>query len=345
MANLRIGINGLGRIGRAILREVFNRAKEGETGLEVAAVNNPGRPEPYLHLLQFDSVHGPLKHTLKYGQGESHFHIDGHSIRFYGHKSPGDIPWGESAVDVVIDATGKFKDRDSLAQHKRESVKKVVMCAPGKNLDATFVMGINHQTYRPGEHHIISNASCTTNCLAPVAQVLHRQFGIKRGFMATVHAYTSDQSLLDSSHLDLRRARAAGLSMIPTTTGAARAVGLIIPELEGKLDGFAIRVPTPNVSLVDLTAELEKGGLSSEDINRQLIQAAEGPLRGILKTESLPLVSSDYIGMRESSCVDLQLTKVIEHTAKVVAWYDNEVGFSNRIIDLVRFVGECSPPR
>ena len=337
MAKMKIGINGMGRIGRTLLREMISRPEYHEKGMEVVAVNNPGIPDPYLHLLRFDSVHGSLQHHLKYREGETSFQINGRSIQFYSHKNPGDIPWGESAVDVVIDATGKFKDREYLAMHKRDSVKKVVLCAPGKGLDATFVMGINHHTYDPHTHHIISNASCTTNCLAPVAQVLHQQFGIEQGFMTTVHAYTSDQSLLDRSHLDLRRARAAAMSMIPTTTGAAKAVGLVIPELAGKLDGFAVRVPTPNVSMVDLNARLKKSA-SIEDINHQFVLAARGPLKGILKTESLPLVSSDYVGMRESSCVDLELTNVIDNMAKVVAWYDNEVGFSNRIIDLVRFI-------
>ncbi len=337
MARLRIGINGMGRIGRTLLREMVGRPDCGEQGMEVVAVNNPGIPGPYLHLLRFDSVHGQMQQKLEYRQGKSSFQLDGRCIQFTNCKNPGDIPWGKNAVDVVIDATGKFKDRESLALHKRDSVKKVVLCAPGKGLDATFVMGINHHTYDPHSHHIISNASCTTNCLAPVAQVLHQQFGIERGFMTTVHAYTSDQSLLDRSHLDLRRARAAAMSMIPTTTGAAKAVGMVIPELLGKLDGFAIRVPTPNVSMVDLNVRLKKNA-SIEDINHQFVHAARESLKGILKTESLPLVSNDYIGMRESSCVDLELTNVIEDMAKVVAWYDNEVGFSNRIIDLVRFI-------
>ncbi len=336
MAKLRVAINGMGRIGRTILREIINRH---EANLEVIAVNNPGKPEPYIHLIKYDSIHGLFQQNVEHKEDEQQFQINGKTIKFYNYKNPQEIPWGTDHIDIVIDATGKFKNKESLSLHKRDSVKKIVMCAPGKDLDGTFVVGINHHTYNPDEHHIISNASCTTNCLAPVAKVLHEKFGIKNGFMTTVHAYTSDQSLLDGSHLDLRRARAAALSMIPTTTGAAKAVGLVIPELQGKLDGFAIRVPIPNVSMVDLAVNLKQTNITAEEINNEFIKASKDSLKGILKTESLPLVSSDYVGMRESSCVDLEMTNIIAEMVKVVAWYDNEAGFSNRVIDLVSFIG------
>lgn len=332
--SIKIGINGMGRIGRTVLREIFNRGVGGE--LELVAVNNPGNKEQYLHLTQFDSVHGPFKSKIE--ATEKGFTVDGKEITFFSERDPAKIPWDSLGVQIVIDATGKFKDHESLSLHKRGTVQKVIMCAPGKNMDATIVMGINHETYNSSEHHIMSNASCTTNCLAPVCKVLHESFGIENGFMTTVHAYTSDQQLLDGSHKDLRRARAAAVSMVPTTTGAAKSVGLVIPELKGKLDGYAVRVPTPNVSMVDLTVNLSKAA-TKEQVNEAMIKAADSNLKGILKVECLPLVSQDYMGMRESSCVDLELTNVIDKTLKIVSWYDNEAGFSNRIIDLVTFVG------
>ena len=335
MAKFRVAINGMGRIGRTILREVANR---NISDFEIVAVNNPGKPDPYLHLLQYDSVHGIFEQPVSYNPGDNFFKIGNKSIKFYGIKDPAEIPWGADNVDIVIDATGKFKDKESLSLHKRDSVKKVIMCAPGKNLDGTFVVGINHDQYKNDEHDVISNASCTTNCLAPVAKALNDKFGIENGFMTTIHAYTSDQSILDGSHSDLRRARAAAMSMIPTTTGAAKAVGLVIPELLGKLDGFAVRVPTPNVSMVDLNVNL-KTKATKEEVNQALIEASKGNLEGILKVETLPLVSTDFNGMRESSCVDLALTNVIDGMVKVVAWYDNEAGFSNRVIDLAAHVG------
>ena len=326
----------MGRIGRTIIREVFNR---GIKDFEIVAVNNPGKPDPYLHLLQYDSIHGKLEQKIEFNQGENFFKIANKNIKFYGIKNPEEVPWGADEADIVIDATGVFKDKESLGLHKRDTVKKVIMCAPGKNLDGTFVVGINHNQYDSSQHDIISNASCTTNCLAPIAKVLNDRFGINSGFMTTVHAYTSDQNLLDGSHSDLRRARAAAMSMVPTTTGAAKAVGLVIPELKGKLDGFAVRVPTPNVSLVDLNVNLRKN-VSREEVNEAFIEAAKSELDGILKIECLPLVSIDFMGMRESSCIDLGLTNVVDgNLVKVVAWYDNEAGFSNRVIDLVTHVG------
>jgi len=331
MTKIRVGINGLGRIGRTLLREHLTRDND---NYEIVAVNNPGDTSPYIHLLKYDSVHGKFNGDVQYNESDSTFTMGGKTIKFYSIISPAEVPWGDQKVDIVVDATGRFKDKESLGMHLRDTVKKVVMCAPGKNLDGTFVVGINHETYSHENHNVVSNASCTTNCLAPLAKVINDAFGIERGMMTTVHAYTSDQSILDGAHDDLRRARAAAMSMIPTTTGAAKAVGLVIPELQGKLDGFAVRVPTPNVSLVDLSCTV-KSSVSIDEVNRVLKEASEGPLKGVLKVEPLPLVSQDYMGMRESSCVDVGLTNVIENMVKVVSWYDNEAGFSNRVLDLV----------
>lgn len=334
MSKIKIGINGMGRIGRTILREIYNR---GITEIEVVAVNSPGKPEEYTHLLKYDSIHGAFKADVGI-EGQT-LSINGDKIAFYGHRDPSEIDWTKHGVQVVIDATGVFKDKNGLGKHLNGSVKKVIMCAPGKDLDGTFVMGINSNIYDNNTHHIISNASCTTNCLAPVAKVLHEAFGIESGSMTTVHAYTSDQCLLDSSHSDIRRARSAAMSMIPTTTGAAKAVGLVIPELKGKLDGFSVRVPTPNVSMVDFNALL-KESVTIDKVNAVLKQASEGPLKGILRYTEEELVSIDYQGMRESSCVDSKLTNVINgNNVKVIAWYDNECGFSNRVIDLATFIG------
>jgi glyceraldehyde-3-phosphate dehydrogenase type I len=337
MPKMRIGINGMGRIGRTIIREIVNREIK---DIELVAVNNPGDPSEYLHLLKYDSVHGIFKAQLEYREGDQEFGLNGKKIAFHNLRDPSEIPWAKDKVDLVIDATGVFKDKAGLGKHLGETVRKVVMCAPGKDLDGTFVVGINHNDYQADNHHIVSNASCTTNCLAPVAKVLNDAFGIKHGLMTTIHAYTSDQQLLDGSHRDLRRARAAALSMVPTTTGAAKSVGVVIPELKGKLDGLAIRVPTPNVSMVDLAVNFEKN-VSVEEINKALTEAAEGDYKGILKVEKLPLVSQDYMGMRESSCVDLDLTNVVDGIAKIIAWYDNEAGFSNRVIDLVTHIANA----
>ena len=333
MTKVKVGINGMGRIGRTVLREYFNRA---ESDFDIVAVNNPGKPADILHLFKYDSVHGRFAGEAKL-DGDV-LTINGKAIKFFTQKDPAEIPWGEFGVQVVIDSTGIFKDKQGLGLHmKSVSVKKVIMCAPGKDLDATFVMGINNHIYDAGKHHIVSNASCTTNCLAPVAKVLNDKFGIENGFMTTIHSYTSDQMLLDGIHSDPRRARAAGLSMVPTTTGAAKTVGEIIPELKGKLDGYSVRVPTPNVSLTDFTANLKKTA-SKEEINAALKEASETYLKGILRFETDELVSVDYMGMRHSSCIDASLTNVIGNNVKVVAWYDNECGFSNRVLDLVKFM-------
>lgn len=337
MSTIRIGINGLGRIGRTIVREFEKRKKEGMySNMEIVAVNNPGNPETYAHLLKYDSLHGSFPGDVKFENGV--MHAGSSKMRFTASKDPREIGWSDVKVDIVIDATGIFKDKNGLGQHLGGTVKKVIMCAPGKDLDGTFVIGINHETYDPANHDIISNASCTTNCLAPIAKVLHESFGIVQGLMTTVHAYTSDQNLLDGTHSDLRRARAAAMSMVPTTTGAAKAVGLVLPELKGKLDGFAVRVPTPDVSMVDLTAILEKTP-TKEQINAAMKEAANGSLKGVLGYEEAPLVSVDFMGNPNSSVFDAELTAVMGNQVKVIAWYDNEVGFSNRVVDLASYIG------
>lgn len=340
MKNVKIGINGVGRIGRTILRAYFDRISRGiDTHLDVVAINNPGDLKPYIHLLKYDSLHGKLKSELHYNEETQEITFLNRKIKFYDTKNPEEIPWGKHGAQVVIDCTGIFKDKSKLGLHMRDTVKKVIMCAPGKDLDGTFVMGINMDKYDSSKHHIISNASCTTNCLAPVVKVLHENFGIVNGLMTTVHAYTSDQNLLDNSHTDLRRARSAAMSMIPTSTGAAKALGEVIPEMQGKLDGYAVRVPTPDVSMVDLTVTLEKKA-TKQEINGAMKKASETYLKGILGFTNEELVSIDYMGTTESSFFDSKLTNVIGQTAKIVSWYDNEVGFSNRVVDLAHFIGQ-----
>ncbi len=337
MKSVKIGINGMGRIGRTIVRELVKRHVKGvDTNIQIVAVNNPGDAAPYMHLLKYDSLHGKLPVSISM-EGDV-LKLGTQDIKFYGIKDPSEIDWTSHGVDVVIDATGIFKDKPGLGKHLRGSVKKVIMCAPGKDLDGTFVMGINSDKYDSSKHHIISNASCTTNCLAPIVKVLNDNFGIENGFMTTVHAYTSDQNILDNSHTDLRRARAAAVSMIPTSTGAAKALGDVIPEMTGKLDGYAVRVPTPDVSMVDLTVNLLKPA-DKKMINAAMKEASLGALKGVLGYTEEELVSVDYMGAPESSFLDAKLTNVIGRTAKVVSWYDNEVGFSNRVLDLAHLVG------
>jgi glyceraldehyde 3-phosphate dehydrogenase len=337
MSNLKLAINGFGRIGRTIFREFLKRQAEGKfSNVEIVAINSPGDINQYVHLLKYDSLHGQIGTDVS-GSGET-LTVGGKNIPFYGLFDPAEIPWGEHGADIVIDATGRFKDKESLGKHKRDTVKKVIMCAPGKDLDGTFVVGINHESYDPATHDIVSNASCTTNCLAPVAKVLDEVFGIENGMMTTIHAYTSDQNILDNSHSDLRRARAAAVSMIPTTTGAAKAVGLVLPSLKGKLDGYAVRVPTPDVSMVDLTVNLKKTA-TKEEINNAMKEASATSLKGVLGYEEDPLVSVDFMGNPHSSVFDPALTNVIGNSAKIVTWYDNEVGFSNRVIDLANHMG------
>ncbi len=340
MKTVKVGVNGVGRIGRTILRAYFNRLQaNANTNIEIVAVNNPGDPKPYVHLLKHDSLFGTLKGDFSFDQEARQISYNGRKIQFFSQKDPAELDWSSVGADIVIDCTGIFKDKAKLGLHKKGTVKKVIMCAPGKDLDGTFVMGINNDKYNPAEHHIISNASCTTNCLAPIAKVLHENFGIVNGFMTTVHAYTSDQNLLDNAHDDLRRARSANLSMIPTSTGAAKALGEVIPEMKGKLDGYAVRVPTPDVSMVDLTVVLEKKA-TKEEINAAMKKASEGNLKGFLGYTEEELVSMDFLGATESSIFDSKLTNVIGNTAKVVSWYDNEVGFSNRVLDLANFIGQ-----
>jgi len=339
MKTTKIGINGVGRIGRTILRAWFKKVEQGQSDLEILGINNPGEPDAYIHLLKYDSLHGTLKGELKFDKELKEISYLGKKIKFFDKKDPSEIPWSGLGIEVVIDATGIFKDKAGLGKHITGSVKKAIMCAPGKDLDGTFVMGINTNEYDSAKHHIISNASCTTNCLAPIVKVLHENFGIVNGLMTTVHAYTSDQNILDNSHADLRRARAAAVSMIPTSTGAAKALGEVIPAMKGKLDGYAVRVPTPDVSMVDLTVVLEKAATKAE-INAAMKKASETNLKTILGYTEEELVSVDYMGTTESSFLDSKLTNVIGNTAKVVSWYDNEVGFSNRVLDLANFVGQ-----
>jgi glyceraldehyde-3-phosphate dehydrogenase type I len=334
--SVRIGINGLGRIGRALIREIHRINHSSGSNLEVVALNNPGKREIYAHLLQYDSVHGTFSDTIELE--DQVLRVGSNKINFYAESDPSKIPWGDSSVDIVIDASGVFKDQKSLEQHLRDSVKQVVLCAPGKNIDATLVFGVNHTSYNPEQHKVISNASCTTNCLAPIVKVLNSAFGIEKGLMTTIHAYTNDQNLLDSSHGDFRRARAAACSMIPTSTGATSALGKVIPEVEGKFDGYAVRVPTSDVSMVDLAVEF-KQQTSIEKVHQVIREASEGELKNVIQFVDKPLVSCDFLGNPHSSIYDAQLTQQAGGLYKIVIWYDNEIGFTNRVIDLTSFIG------
>ncbi len=328
---VRVGINGFGRIGR-----VFFRAALGTKELEVIAVNDLADAKTLAHLLKHDSVHGTLSAEVV-AKGEAIF-VDGKEMRVCSVKDPSQLPWKELAVDVVVESTGVFRDRAGTQKHLAAGAKKVVISAPAKDPDVTVVLGVNEQVYDPARHHVVSNASCTTNCLATVAKVLMDRFGIKRGFASTVHAYTNDQPVHDFPHKDLRRARAAALSMIPTTTGAATAVGVVLPQLKGKLDGIAIRVPTANVSVVDFVAELERPA-TIEAVNDAFRASAAGPLKGILDATDEELVSVDFNGNPHSAIVDLPSTAVIDGSlVKVLAWYDNEWGYSCRIRDLICYM-------
>ena len=329
--SVKIAINGFGRIGRNVFR-----AAQGTKGFEIVAINDLTDPATLAHLLKYDSVHGQFAGDVK--STESEIIVNGQSIRVCKERDPASLPWKALGVDVVIESTGLFTDRVNAQKHIDAGAKKVIISAPAKGEDLTVVMGVNEAAYQPATHHVISNASCTTNCLAPVAKVLLDQFGIVKGLMTTVHAFTNDQQILDLPHKDLRRARAASLSMIPTTTGAAKAVSLVLPQLKGKLDGLAVRVPTPNVSLVDLVVITEKD-TSVAEVNAALKRAANGPLQGILEFCELPLVSKDFNGNPASSIVDSLTTTVIGgNMVKVMAWYDNEWGYSNRVVDLVNYL-------
>ncbi len=333
MAKVRIGINGFGRIGRGFVRCLA----EHRDHLELVLVNDLTDVKTLAHLLKHDSVHGKFPGTVEVRDGKLLVHGD--HVQITAEKDPSKIKWKDLGVDVVIESTGVFTDKEGAAKHLAGGAKKVIISAPAKNPDVTLCLGINMETYKPGEHHIISNASCTTNCLAPVAKVLHETFGIVSGLMTTVHSYTNDQNVLDLPHKDLRRARAAALSIIPTTTGAAKALKEVLPAMAGKLDGMALRVPTPNVSLVDLTARLEKPA-TIEAVNTAFKTAAHGPLKGILAVSDEPLVSCDFNGDRHSSIVDSALTTVSGDLVKVLSWYDNEMGYSQRLYDLAKFVAE-----
>ncbi|MGB6563436.1 MAG: type I glyceraldehyde-3-phosphate dehydrogenase [Candidatus Binataceae bacterium] len=328
---IRIGINGFGRIGRMAFRAML-----GKKEVEVVAVNDITDAKTLAHLLKHDSIHGSLKHQVK-AEGNQ-IMLDGHAFRVVAERDPAKLPWKELKVDVVIESTGLFTAREKAALHLSAGARKVVISAPADGVDVTLCMGVNQQAYDPGKHHVISNASCTTNCLAPAAKVLHENFGIVHGLMTTIHSYTSDQMLQDGPHKDLRRARAAALSMVPTSTGAAKAIGLVLPMLNGKLDGIAIRVPTPNVSVVDLTATVERDAEESS-VNAAMKKAAEGELRGILAYSDEPLVSVDFNGNPHSSIFDAPLTKVLgKRLVKIFSWYDNEWGYSNRLADVTAFV-------
>ena len=325
---LRVGINGFGRIGRNIMRAALTR-----TDIEMVAVNDLTDAATLAHLLKYDSVLGNLSAAVE-ADGDS-IRVNGRPFRVLSVKDPAQLPWQDLGVDVVFESTGRFTKRDDAARHLGAGAKKVVVTAPATQPDITVVLGVNDVDYRAADHHIISNASCTTNCLAPVAKIIDDQFGLRHGWMTTVHAYTNDQNLLDLPHKDLRRARAAAMSIIPTTTGAAKAVGEVLPRLKGKLDGIAMRVPTPNVSVVDLNVLLDRD-VTADEVNAALKAAADGPMRGILEFCTAPLVSIDFRGNPHSSIVDAAYTKVMGgNFLKVMAWYDNEWGYSNRCVDLL----------
>ncbi len=332
--SIRVGINGFGRIGRNIMRAALQST---QAELEFVAVNDITDPETLAHLLKYDSVLGNLDEPVAVDAGG--LRVGDRRFAVLSERDPAALPWGDLGVDVVVESTGFFTKREDAAKHLASGAKKVIISAPAKGPDLTVVLGVNEDRYDPAQHHIVSNASCTTNCLAPVVQVLHERFGLRRGWMTTVHSYTNDQKLLDLPHKDLRRARAAGVSMIPTTTGAAIAVGEVLPELKGKLDGIAMRVPTPNVSVVDLVAQVERAA-TSDDINEAFRIASEGRLRGVLQLSTEPLVSIDFKGNPHSSIVDAAYTKVMDGDfVKVLAWYDNEWGYASRCVDLIALLG------
>ena len=331
---LRVGINGFGRIGRAVFRAYLEKE---DPSIEIVAINDLGDISTLVHLLKYDSVFGKLPYEVRV-KNEKEFEVKGKRVRVFQEKEISSLPWKEEGVEVVVESTGVFREREKAEKHITEGgAKRVVISAPAKGEDITIVMGVNEGSYDPKKHFIISNASCTTNCLAPLVKVLQERFGFRRGIMNTVHSYTNDQRILDLLHKDLRRARAAALSMIPTTTGAAKAIGKVIPEVQGKIDGLAIRVPTPDVSIVDLTAEVEKE-TSKEEVNQAFKEYSQNTLKGILAYTEEPLVSVDYIGDPHSAIVDGLSTFVVGDLVKVLAWYDNEGGYSHRIVDLLSYI-------
>ncbi|MDX2193219.1 MAG: type I glyceraldehyde-3-phosphate dehydrogenase [Gemmatimonadales bacterium] len=331
---VKVGINGFGRIGRLVLRAAH---KLGVSDLEIVAVNDLTDTKTLAHLLKYDSCHGRFPGEVS--AAPDGIHVNGRLLKVSAERDPAKLPWKELGVDLVLESTGIFTDRDKAALHLQAGAKKVVISAPAKHEDITIVYGVNHQKYDPAAHHVISNASCTTNCLVPVVHVIREQFGFVKGFMTTVHSYTNDQNVLDLPHKDLRRARAAALSIIPTSTGAAKATSLVIPEVKGKIDGVALRVPTPDVSVVALSAVVEKA-TTAEAVNAAFAAAAEGALKGVLAVSDEPLVSVDYMGNMFSSTIDLQSTNVVDGTlVNVTSWYDNEMGYSTRCVDLLRYIG------
>jgi glyceraldehyde 3-phosphate dehydrogenase len=330
--SMKVGLSGFGRIGRDVLRAY---AENGVDEFEIVAINASGSLNDLAHLFKYDTMYGKFNGTLEVV--EDGFIINGKKVKVVAHRDPLEIPWKDLGVELVIDSTGAFRDREGLSKHITAGAKKVIITAPAKDEDITIVLGVNEDKYDPANHHIISNASCTTNCLAPVAKVILEKFGIKKGLMTTIHAYTNDQQILDKRHKDLRRARTAAQNIVPTTTGAAKAVALVLPELKGKLNGFSVRVPVPTVSMVDVVFEVEKPA-TSEEINQALKEASEGELKGILGYSDEPLVSSDYIADPRSSIVDGLSTMAIDNMVKVVSWYDNEWGYSERVVDLAKLV-------
>jgi glyceraldehyde 3-phosphate dehydrogenase len=329
---VKVGVNGFGRIGRNVVRA----ALAGNHGIEFVAVNDLTDAATLAYLLKYDSVHGTIPNQI--GHSENSITIDGREMRVFCSPDPAEIPWSDLGVEIVVESSGRFTSKDKASRHLRKSVEHVIISAPSKDADVTVCIGVNEKMFDPGKHKVISNASCTTNCLAPVAMVLHKRFGITMAIMNTVHSYTNDQEILDLPHKDWRRGRAAALSMIPTTTGAAKAIGLVLPELKGKFDGISIRVPTPNVSLVDLTFRTDKA-TNPDEINQVLREASSGDLQGILTYSDEQLVSVDFNGNAHSSIVDTTFTRSVDpHMHKVLAWYDNEWGYSNRIVDLIAYV-------
>jgi glyceraldehyde 3-phosphate dehydrogenase len=330
---VKVGINGFGRIGRNVFRAALNNAD-----MEIVAINDLTDAKMLAHLLKYDTVHGTLQQDVTVdGQ---YLVVGNQKVKVLAERDPAQLGWGELGVEVVVESTGRFTKREDAAKHLEAGAKKVIISAPADNEDITIVMGVNQDKYDPANHHVLSNASCTTNCLAPFAKVLNDEFGIKRGMMTTIHSYTNDQQILDLPHKDYRRARAAAENMIPTSTGAAKAVSLVLPELKGKLNGMAVRVPTPNVSIVDLVAELDRE-VTADEVNSALKAAAEGPLKGILHYSELPLVSTDYNGSPASSSIDSLSTMVLDgNMVKVLSWYDNEVGYSSRVVDLIDYIAQ-----
>ena len=329
---MKVGLSGFGRIGRDFLRAYF---EGGVSEFDLVAINASGDLNDLAHLLKYDTMYGKFDGTVEVV--EDGFVINDKHVKVVAHRDPLEIPWGELGVELVVDSTGAFKDKEGLSKHITAGAKKVIITAPAKDEDITIVMGVNEELYDAENHHIISNASCTTNCLAPVSKVILDKFGVKKGLMTTIHAYTNDQQILDKRHKDLRRARAAAQNIVPTTTGAAKAVALVLPELKGKLNGFSVRVPVATVSMVDVTFEVEKS-TTAEEVNRVLKEASENELKGILGYTEEPLVSSDFVGDKRSSIVDGLSTMVIDNMVKIISWYDNEWGYSERVIDLAKLV-------